>query len=86
MTKPIICSIKCKLLSVDSVNSKNKEGKDVVYYSCSIFCPDNGYCGSLNVADKLTSDLLMQNVGTDVSLICSFNPEYKSLRVTNVEF
>ena len=85
MTKPIICSIKCKLLSVDSVNSKNKEGKDVTYYSCSIFCPDNGYCGSLNVADKPTSDILMSNVGTDVSLICSYNPEYKSLRVTNCE-
>ena len=85
MTKPIICEVPCKVLSVDSVNAKNKEGKDVVYYSVSVFCVSNGFCGVLNVSDKSTADGLMSVVGSDVTLICAYNPDYRTLRATNFE-
>lgn len=84
MTKPLIVSVPCKLLSVDSTNGKNREGKDVQYFSCSIFCLDNGFCGSLNVADLGAYQALEPCVGTDVTLICHYNVDYKSLRVVRI--
>lgn len=85
MTKPLIVSVPCKLLSVDSSNGKNREGKDVQYFSCSIFCPDNGFCGSINVADLRTFECLEPVTGLDVTLICHYNVDYKSLRVVGIE-
>lgn len=85
MTKPLVVSVPCKLLSVDVVNGKNREGKDVEYFSCSIFCIDNGFCGSLSVADRGVYSHLESFVGTDVTLICNYNVDYKTLRVVNIE-
>lgn len=86
MTKPIVMKLPCKLLSVNSTPTKNREGKDVVYYSCSIFCPDNGFCGTLNLSDENVYSFLETSVGDDVVLICNYNIDYKNLKVVNIEF
>lgn len=85
MNKPLVVSVPCRLLSVDVTKSKNREGKDVEYYTCSIFCPDNGFCGSLSVADLGSYTDLESFVGLDVTLKCAYNVEYKSLRVVGHE-
>lgn len=85
MSKPFIVSVDCKLLACDVEKGVTKEGKDFEYYSCSVFCPDNGWCGSLSVADKFTFERLNENIGSDVTLRLAYNFDYKSLRVKDCE-
>lgn len=85
MSKPFIVSCDVKLLGVDVEKGVNKEGKEFEYYSCSVFCTDNGWCGSLSVADKATFERLNAVVGSDVSLKLAYNFDYKSLRVKDCE-
>lgn len=84
MSKPFIVSVDCKLLSVNVDKGVNKEGKDFEYYSCSVFCEDSGWCGSLSIADKDTFERLNSVVGSDVTLKLAYNFDYKSLRVRDI--
>lgn len=85
MSKPFILTVDCKLLGVDVEKGVSKEGKDFEYYSCSIFCPNNGWCGSLSIADRSTYERLNEVVGSDVTLNLAYNFDYKSLRVRGCE-
>lgn len=84
MSKPFIVSVDCKLLGVDVEKGVSKEGKEFEYYSCSVFCADNGWCGSLSIADKATYERLAAVVGSDVTLRLAYNFDYKSLRVRDI--
>lgn len=85
MSKPFIVSVDCKLLSTDVDRGVSKDGKEFEYYSCSVFCPDNGWCGSLSIADKSVYDRLSECIGTDITLKLAYNFDYKSLRVRGCE-
>lgn len=85
MAKLLELKMNGKVLGCDLEKGVSREGKDFEYYSCSVFCPNNGWCGSLSVADKATFERLNAVIGSDVELTVAYNFEYKSLRVKDYE-
>lgn len=70
----IDCRFNAKLLSTNSTTGKN----GTVYHQATIFCPDTGEAGQLNVSENVAKDLV---IGSDYEFHAEWNDKYSSFRI-----
>lgn len=74
----INCDFNAQLLSTNTSTSKN----GTVYHQATIFCPDTGEAGMLNVSEDVANKLV---VGSSYKFYAEWNDKYSSFRVYGVE-
>lgn len=74
----IECVFNAKLLSTNSTQGKN----GTMYHQATIFCPDSGEAGQLNVNEAIFKDLV---IGSDYKFHAEWNDKYTSFRIIGAE-